>query len=217
MFHGSSNGLRVGSNGLRVDLAQTIAALRPRFVCFPGGCVAHGFGLDNAYRWPRTLGALQDRRPDFNIWGYHQSFGLGYLEYFRFCDQIEATPLPVLAAGVCCQNFPGGAEAIPDAEFDEYTAEVLALIEFANGGPDTAWGARRAELGHPEPFGLRYLALGNEDEITPAFQERFARLFAAVRDRHPEVTVIGTVGSSGIRHRLRARLEARARARSTDR
>jgi len=185
---------RGAPNGLRADLAETIAALRPRFVRFPGGCVAHGFGLDNMYRWPRTLGALQDRRPDFNTWGYHQSFGLGYFEYFRFCEQIAATPLPVLAAGVCCQNFPGGAQAIPDAELDDYTAEVLALIEFANGSPDTAWGARRAELGHPQPFGLRYLALGNEDEITPAFQERFARLFAAVRDRHPDVTVIGTVG-----------------------
>lgn len=185
---------RGSGNGMRPDLAEAIEDLRPRFMRFPGGCVAHGSGLANMYRWPATLGELQDRVPDFNVWGYHQSFGLGYLEYFRFCEQIGAAPVPVLAAGVCCQNSDGGQHAVPEEQMADYIAEVLALVEFANGDETTPWGTRRAALGHPEPFGLRYLAIGNEDEITAEFRDRFARIFLAVREAHPEVTVIGTVG-----------------------
>lgn len=187
VFHGSEN-------GVRRDLAEAIAALRPRFMRFPGGCVAHGSGLANMYRWPATLGELQDRVPDFNVWGYHQSFGLGYFEYFRLCEQIGAAPVPVLAAGVCCQNSEGGQHSLPEELMDDYIAEVLALVEFANGDEMTQWGARRAALGHPEPFGLRYLAIGNEDEITAEFRDRFARIFLAVREAHPEIAIIGTVG-----------------------
>ncbi|GAA4491424.1 alpha-L-arabinofuranosidase C-terminal domain-containing protein [Microbacterium panaciterrae] len=185
---------RDSDNGMREDLAQAIADLRPRFVRFPGGCVSHGSGLDNMYRWPDTIGELQSRVPNFNVWGYHQSFGIGYLEYFRFCEQIGATALPVLAAGVCCQNSEGGQHAIPDEHMEDYIAEVLGLVEFANGDASTEWGARRTALGHPVPFGLRYLAIGNEDEITPDFRDRFARIYAALRETHPEIVVIGTVG-----------------------
>lgn len=97
-------------NGMRADLAQAIADIRPRFVRFPGGCVAHGNGLNNIYRWENTIGPLESRKPLRNLWGYHQTMGLGYYEYFQFCEDIGAEPLPVVAAGVCCQNSSiGGA------------------------------------------------------------------------------------------------------------
>lgn len=181
-------------NGLRRDLAETIADLRPRFMRFPGGCVTHGLGLDNVYRWTRTLGPVEDRLGMFNLWGFHQSLGLGYYEYFRFCEQIGAKPLPVVAAGVCCQNLPGGALPIPDDEMDAYVQEVLDLIEFANGSVNSEWGSVRAAAGHPEPFGLEYLGLGNEDTQTGTFRDRFRRIWDAVTAAHPEITVIGTVG-----------------------
>lgn len=181
-------------NGLRADLADVIAALRPRFVRFPGGCVAHGLGLDNVYRWKDTVGPVRDRVGDSNLWGYHQSMGLGYFEYFRFCEQLGAEPLPVLAAGVCCQNTPGGQAAFDDERLAAYIDDVRDLVEWANGPADSRWGAVRAAAGHPEPFGLRYLGIGNEDEQSPAFRSRFGEILAVLRAEHPEITVVGTVG-----------------------
>jgi alpha-L-arabinofuranosidase len=180
--------------GLRKDLAETIAQLKPRFVRFPGGCVAHGLGLENLYRWKDTIGPLPSRRQNFNLWGYHQSMGLGYFEYFLFCEQIGAKPLPVLAAAVCCQNTVGGPQPIPEGEMDDYIRDVLDLVEFANAPADSGWGARRAQLGHPQPFGLQYLAIGNEDQQNHLFEDRFERIYRAVRAEHPELTLIGTVG-----------------------
>lgn len=182
------------ANGLRADLAQSIAHLQPRFVRFPGGCVAHGLGLQNVYRWKATLGPVEERQPTFNLWGYHQSMGLGYFEYFQFCEQIGATALPVVAAGVCCQNTVGGPQAIPDDQMDDYIQEVLDLIEWANGTVDSRWGGVRAASGHPEPFGLRYLAIGNEDKQDDIFRDRFRRIHDAVKEAHPEIVLIGTVG-----------------------
>lgn len=185
-------------NGLRADLAQTIADMRPRFVRFPGGCVAHGDGLGNIYRWKNTIGALQQRVPQRNLWGYHQTAGLGYFEYFQFCEDIGAAPVPVVAAGVPCQNSGvGGAGqqgGIPIWEMDEYVQEVLDLIEYANGDAKTKWGKLRADAGHPKPFNLKYIGIGNEDLITDVFEERFAMIYKAVKEKHPEITVIGTVG-----------------------
>jgi alpha-L-arabinofuranosidase len=178
----------------RPDLVAALAALRPAFVRFPGGCVAHGYGLDNLYHWKATIGPAHQRRRMFNVWGYHQSMAIGYYEYFLLCELLGAEPLPVVAAGVCCQNFPGGPQAIPAEEMPAYVQEVLDLVEFANGGADTTWGGVRADLGHPEPFGLRHLGVGNEDQITPEFAERFAQLHKALCQAAPEVTVIGTVG-----------------------
>ncbi|MFJ8019477.1 alpha-L-arabinofuranosidase C-terminal domain-containing protein [Streptomyces sp. NPDC096311] len=186
------------TNGLRADLAQAVADLKPSFVRFPGGCVAHGLGLDNMYRWQDTIGPLADRRAMPNLWGGHQSMGLGYFEYFQFCEDVGATALPVVAAGVCCQNTPGGQQAIPLKDMGAYVQEVIDLVEYANGPATSPWGARRAEAGHPEPFGLRYLAVGNEDTVTDAFRTRFALLHDALRTRHPEITVIGTVGPSPV-------------------
>ena len=192
------NTFKQRKNGLRADLAQTIADLHPRFIRFPGGCVAHGDGLQNIYRWNRTVGPPEARVPQRNIWNYHQTAGLGYFEYFQFCEDIGAEPLPVLAAGVPCQNSAtcgyGQQGGIPMSEMDEYTQEVLDLIEWANGDKSTKWGNVRAEAGHPEPFNLKYIGIGNEDLITDVFEERFTMIYNAVREKHPEITVIGTVG-----------------------
>lgn len=181
--------------GLRADLAQAIADLKPKFVRFPGGCLAHGQGLGNMYRWSETVGPLPGRRQQSNIWGYHQSMGLGYFEYFQFCEDIGAKPLPVVPAAVCCQNSAGtGQVGLPDEEMPAYIDEVLALVEWANGPADSRWGTVRAAAGHPEPFGLEYLGVGNEDTITDTFRDRFARIHDALREHHPEITVVGTLG-----------------------
>ena len=194
-------------NGLRADLAQTLADLKPRFVRFPGGCVAHGNGIDNIYDWKGSVGKLEERRPLSNLWGYHQTRGLGYHEYFQFCEDIGAEPLPVVAAGVPCQNSStlshyshdaitsqGQQGGIPMEDMDEYLQDILDLIEYANGPVSSEWGAKRAAAGHPEPFNLKYIGIGNEDMITEVFKERFNMLNKGVKKIHPEITVIGTVG-----------------------
>ena len=189
-------------NGLRADLAQVIADLEPKFMRFPGGCLVHGDGLDNIYHWKETIGPVEQRKPQPNIWRYHQSKGLGYFEYFQFCEDIGAKPLPVVAAGVCCQNsnflvthkYGIGQLGLPMDQMPAYVQDVLDLIEFANGPVTSTWGAKRAAAGHPKPFGLQYLGIGNEDKITPVFRERFEMIYKAVKAKHPEITVIGTVG-----------------------
>jgi alpha-L-arabinofuranosidase len=185
-------------NGLRADLAQCIADLHPKFMRFPGGCLVHGDGLGNFYRWKDTIGPVEQRKAQANIWRYHQSVGLGYFEYFQFCEDIGAKPLPVVAAGVSCQNSTRsrgtGQQCIPLADMPAYVQEVLDLIEWANGPADSTWGAKRAAAGHPAPFGLKYLGVGNEDKITPEFTERFKMIYEAVQKKHPEIVVIGTVG-----------------------
>jgi len=186
-------------NGLRRDLAETIADLHPRFVRFPGGCVAHGDGLHNIYRWKNTVGPLEARVPQRNIWGYHQTAGLGYHEYFQFCEDLGAAPLPVVAAGVPCQNSSDGGAGqqggIPMEDMPQYVQDILDLVEYANGDARTTrWGALRAANGHPAPFGLKYLGVGNEDLISDIFKERFTMIFDAVKEKYPDITVIGTVG-----------------------
>ena len=189
-------------NGLRKDLAETIAALKPKFVRFPGGCMSHGQGLDNIYHWYHTIGELQDRVPDKNIWHYHQTRGLGFYEYFLFCEDIGAEPLPVLAAGVPCQNSAANSQGvagqqggIPMDEMPAYIDELCNLIDWANADPATnVWARKRAEAGHPEPFNLKYLGIGNEDIISTVFEERYVMICQALRKRHPEIKVCGTVG-----------------------
>jgi len=188
-------------NGLRPDLAQVIADLKPRFVRFPGGCLAHGDGLENMYRWKETIGPIEQRKAQRNIWRYHQTLGLGYFEYFQFCEDIGAIPLPVVPAAVCCQNsgnylnlVPRGQQGLPMDEMPAYIQEVLDLVEYANGPADSEWGSKRAAAGHPEPFGLKYLGVGNEDVISDVFKERYRMINDAVKARYPEIVVIGTTG-----------------------
>lgn len=196
------------NHGLRQDLAQILADLQPKFVRFPGGCVAHGNGIDNIYNWKGSIGPLESRKPLPNIWNYHQTRGLGYHEYFQFCEDIGAEPLPVVAAGVPCQNSGraskyshdilttyGQQTGIPMEDMDEYVQDILDLIEYANGDPQkTIWGRKRAENGHTKPFNLKYIGIGNEDQITDVFEERFSMIYKAVQEKYPEITVIGTVG-----------------------
>jgi alpha-L-arabinofuranosidase len=188
-------------NGLRNDLAQVIADMKPRFIRFPGGCLVHGDGLGNMYRWKNTIGTIETRKEQRNIWGYHQTTGLGYFEYFQFCEDIGAKPLPVLPAAVSCQNSGGtwriggtGQRALPLEEMQDYIQEVLDLIEWANGSVTSTWGAKRAEAGHPAPFNLEYVGIGNEDKITPEFDERFKTIYNAVKAKYPEIKVVGTSG-----------------------
>ncbi len=194
-------------NGLRADLAETLAALHPRFMRFPGGCVAHGNGIDNIYDWKGSIGPLEARKPLTNIWGYHQTRGLGYYEFFQFCEDLGAEPVPVLAAGVPCQNSSrsshythdeltlyGQQQGIPLADLDAYIQDILDLVEYANGDTTTTWGKKRAEAGHPQPFNLKYLGIGNEDMISDVFEQRFTMIYKAVREKYPQITVIGTVG-----------------------
>jgi alpha-L-arabinofuranosidase len=189
------------ANGLRADLAQAIANLQPKFLRFPGGCLVHGDGINNIYRWKNTIGPVEQRVQQRNIWNYHQSTGLGFYEYFRFCEDIGAKPLPVLAAGVSCQNSGGtwkiggtGQKGLSLAAMKGYIQDVLDLIEYANGPVTSVWGAKRAAAGHPKPFGLQYVGIGNEDKQTNDFRDRFKMIYDAVRAKHPEITIVGTVG-----------------------
>ena len=163
-------------HGLRKDLAQALADLKPRFMRFPGGCVVHGGGdgFWNTYRWKTTVGPKETRRGLKNTWGYHQSMGLGYYEYFQFCEDLNMAPLPILPCGVSCQGTNGGwgmkdqaQDVVPMSEMDEWVQDALDLIEWANGDVNTKWGRVRAEAGHPKPFGLKYLGIGNEEGSHP--------------------------------------------------
>jgi alpha-L-arabinofuranosidase len=186
-------------NGLRADLAQVIADMKPKFVRFPGGCAAHGNGLDNMYLWKRSIGKLEERQHMPNIWNYHQTLGLGYYEYFLFCEDIGAEPLPVIPAAVPCQNSSHGGHGqqggVPMEEMDAFIQDILDLIEWANGDAKTTqWGRVRAEAGHPAPFNLKYIGIGNEDLISETFTERFNMIYDAIRAKHPEIIICGTVG-----------------------
>jgi alpha-L-arabinofuranosidase len=192
-------------HGLRKDLAQTLADLQPKFMRFPGGCVVHGGGdgFWNTYRWKTTIGPKETRKQQKNTWGYHQSVGLGYFEYFQFCEDAGMEPLPILPCGVSCQGTYGGwglwptqaQDVVPMSQMDEWVAEAIDLIEWANGDPATnKWAKMRADAGHPAPFNLKYLGIGNEEKISPEFIERFKYIFERVTKAHPEIVIVGTDG-----------------------
>jgi len=179
-------------NGLRQDLAQAIADIKPKFLRFPGGCVSHGSGNDNAYRWKNTVGDVAWRKPNWNLWEYHQTYGLGFYEYFQYCEDIGAKPLPVLPMGISCQFR--NREIIPMDQMGPWVQDALDLVEFANGDVNTKWGKVRAEMGHPKPFGLEYICIGNEEDDIPAFRERFPLFENAMRKAYPNIKILGTSG-----------------------
>ena len=192
-------------HGLRKDLAQALADLQPKFMRFPGGCVVHGGGdgFWDTYRWKTTIGPKETRRGLKNTWGYHQSMGLGYYEYFQFCEDLGMEPVPILPSGVSCQGTNGGwnmwptqaQDVVPMSEMDEWVAEAIDLIEWANGDPATnKWAKMRADAGHPKPFNLKYLGIGNEEKISPEFIERFKYIYERVMKAHPEIVIVGTAG-----------------------
>ena len=191
-------------HGLRRDLAEALEALNPKFLRFPGGCVVHGGGdgFWNTYRWKTTVGPKEQRRQLKNTWGYHQSMGLGYYEYFQLCEDMNMQPVPILPCGVSCQGANGGwdmwptqaQDVVPMQEMAEWLQDALDLIEWANGDENTKWGKVRAAAGHPKPFGLKYLGIGNEEKISPEFVERFKYMYAKITEKHPEIVIVGTAG-----------------------
>lgn len=191
-------------NGLRKDLAQALADLKPGIFRFPGGCIVEGTDLPTRYNWKNTVGPVENRPLNENRWqytfpyrylpDYYQSYGLGFFEFFQLCEDIGADALPVLSCGLACQfqNDDPSAHQ-PVDELDEYVQDALDLIEFANGSTDTKWGKLRAEMGHAAPFNLKYIAIGNEQwgEIYPQHLEPFVK---AIRKAYPEIKIVGSAG-----------------------
>ncbi len=181
-------------NGLRADIATLLADLKPQFMRFPGGCLVHDGSInaedrDSLYRWKNTIGVLEERPARRNNWGYNQTLGLGYYEYFCFCEDIGAKPLPVLPGGF----NPHKGEGVPIEEIGAWVDDALDLIEFANGDASTKWGSIRAGLGHEKPFGLEYIGIGNE-EIGEGFFERYPYFHEAIRKKYPSIRIINTAG-----------------------
>ncbi|MFJ8656126.1 alpha-L-arabinofuranosidase C-terminal domain-containing protein [Streptomyces rochei] len=191
------------SNGLRKDLAEKIEALSPGFLRFPGGCLvntgsmedyseASGWQRERSYQWKDTIGPVEERATNANFWGYNQSYGLGYYEYFRFAEDIGAMPLPVVPALVtgCGQN----KATDDDALLKRHIQDTLDLIEFANGPRTSEWGAKRAAMGHPKPFGLTHIGVGNEENLPREFMARFKEFRAAIEAEYPDITVVSNSG-----------------------
>jgi alpha-L-arabinofuranosidase/glucose/arabinose dehydrogenase len=185
-------------NGLRRDLAQALADMKPGFFRFPGGCIVEGMDLANAYRWKDTIGDVAERKQNYNLWRderspqYQQTYGLGFFEYFQFCEDIGAEPVPVVNCGMSCQARRRGTH-VPLAELGPWIQDALDLIEFANGPVTSQWGQKRAAMGHAEPFGLEYLAVGNE-QWNEEYFARYMPFYEAIKQEHPEIKIISTSG-----------------------
>lgn len=193
-------------NGLRKDLAQKLADIRPGLLRFPGGCIVEGTDLPTRYRWKNTVGPVENRPLNENRWhytfrhrffpDYYQSYGLGFFEYFQLAEEIGAEPLPVLSVGLACQYQNRDMSAhVPLDSLQPYIDDALDLIEFANGPADSEWGALRAEMGHPKPFNLKFIGIGNE-QWGPEFTERLAPFIKAIRKRYPDIRIVGSSGPS---------------------
>ncbi|MDR1224143.1 MAG: carbohydrate binding domain-containing protein [Tannerella sp.] len=191
-------------NGLRKDLAQALADIKPGVFRFPGGCIVEGTDLETRYDWKKSVGQVENRPLNENRWhytfrhryfpDYYQSYGLGFYEYFLLSEEIGAEPLPVLSCGLACQyqnSDPAAHVAVCD--LDGYIQDALDLIEFANGHTATKWGKLRAEMGHPEPFNLKFIAIGNE-QWGAEYTERLAPFVTAIRKACPYIHIIGSSG-----------------------
>ena len=181
-------------NGCRKDIAEMLETMKPKFMRFPGGCLVHDGSLnsedrDSMYRWKNTVGPVEHRPSRRNNWGYNQSLGLGFYEYFLLCEDIGAKPIPVLPGGF----DPHHQRAVPFEQMDEWVQDALDLVEFANGSIESRWGGLRAEMGHPEPFHLEYIAIGNE-EVGQAFFDRYVYFHRALREKHPDIQMINSAG-----------------------
>ena len=187
--------------GLRADMVQALADLHPGFLRFPGGCIVEGSVLARRYQWKNTIGPVEDRHLLINRWNYEfqhrptpdyfQSFGLGFFEYFQLCEDIGAEPLPILNCGMACQFNSG--ELCPLDELQPYIQDALDLIEFANGPTNSTWGAKRAALGHPKPFHLKMLGVGNE-QWGQQYIDRYAMFAEAIKVKHPEIQLVSAAG-----------------------
>lgn len=188
-------------NGLRKDLVELIEDLNPGFIRFPGGCIVEGRTLDRRYQWKKTIGPIENRELIVNRWNtefshrntpdYYQSFGLGFFEYFLLSEDLNAEPLPILGCGMACQFNTG--ELVPMDDMGPYIQDALDLIEFANGGITTHWGKLRAEMGHPEPFNMKYIGIGNE-QWGPEYIKRYKIFDKAIKEKYPDIIIISGSG-----------------------
>ncbi|WP_243349445.1 alpha-L-arabinofuranosidase C-terminal domain-containing protein [Parabacteroides sp. FAFU027] len=193
-------------NGMREDLAQALADLHPGIFRFPGGCIVEGTNLATRYQWKNTIGAVENRPTNINRWNYtfgdkkyfdyYQSYGLGFYEYFQLSEDIGAEPLPVLSCGLSCQfeNHDPNENCAVD-KLQPFIQDALDLIEFANGPSTSKWGKVRTDMGHPAPFNLKFIAIGNE-QWGPLYPERLEPFLKAIRAKYPNINVIGTAGPS---------------------
>ena len=190
-------------NGLRKDLAQALEDIHPGVFRFPGGCIVEGTTLDTRYQWKNTIGPVENRPTNRNRWedtfdyryfaDYYQSYGLGFYEFFLLSEDIGAEPLPVLSVGLACQ-FQNGPDAHAKMnELDPYIQDCLDLIEFANGDVNTEWGKKRAEMGHPAPFNLKFIGVGNE-QWDDLYYDRLEVFMKAIRAKYPDIKIVGTSG-----------------------
>ncbi len=170
-------------NGLRPDLAEMLSALKPSFMRFPGGCWVEGETMKDAYRWKQTIGDLAERRTQYNLWQYHVTHGLGYHEYLQLAEDLGAEPLFVINCGMSHK------EIVPMDQMQEYVQDALDALEYANGPVNSDWGGLRAKHGHPAPFNLKFIQIGNENG-GPAYDERYALFHRAIRGRYPEVRLV---------------------------
>jgi alpha-N-arabinofuranosidase len=187
--------------GLRADLVQKLADLHPGFLRFPGGCIVEGRGLANRYQWKKSIGDIDKRENIINRWNteikqrqthdYYQTFGLGFMEYFMLAEDIGAAPLPILNCGMACQF--NTAQLVPMDQLDPYVQDALDLIEFANGSTSTKWGRLRADLGHPKPFNLKLMGVGNE-QWGDQYIERWKVFTKAIKDKYPYMKLVSSVG-----------------------
>ncbi|MEK7779943.1 MAG: alpha-L-arabinofuranosidase C-terminal domain-containing protein [Verrucomicrobiota bacterium] len=187
--------------GLRADMVQTLADLKPGFMRFPGGCIVEGSELDKRYQWKKTIGPVEERELLINRWNYEflhrptpdyfQTFGLGFFEFFQLCEDMGAEPMPILSCGLACQFNSG--EACPLDQLEPFIQDAIDLIEFANGPVTSPWGAKRAAMGHPEPFKMKMLGIGNENWQQP-YIERYAKFHAVLKQKHPEIQLISSAG-----------------------
>jgi alpha-L-arabinofuranosidase len=188
--------------GLRADMVQMLADLKPGFIRFPGGCIVEGHDLSNRYQWKKTIGPVEQRALKINRWNfefghrpapdYFQTFGLGFFEYFQLAEDIGAAPLPILNCGMACQF--NSAELVPLDQLEPYIQDALDLIEFANGDATTTWGAKRVEMGHTKPFRLKMLGVGNEN-WGPQYLERLELFKKAIHAKYPYIKIIGSSGT----------------------
>ena len=195
--------------GMRADMIQLLADMKPGFIRFPGGCIVEGFDLNNRYQWKKTIGPIEERQLIMNRWNvefahrpapdYFQTFGLGFFEYFQLAEDIGAKPLPILNCGMACQF--NSAELVPMDQLDPYIQDALDLVEFANGDTNTVWGKKRAAMGHAAPFNLTMIGIGNEN-WGPQYVERLQAFTKAIRSKYPGIQIIASSGTDPVGERF---------------
>lgn len=187
-------------HGLRKDLMEKLEEMHPKFLRFPGGCAVEGNTMDVAWNWKDTIGGISERKEMPNIWGYHMTYGLGFYEYFQMCEDLDMEPVPILNCGIACQVRSGSAtdeeHLVPMDKLQPYIDDALDLIAFANGTDESnEWTKKRIEMGHPEPFNMKYIGIGNE-QYGEIYWERYAEFAKQIHEKYPEINLVTTSGTA---------------------